>query len=270
MGIKKMQLPVLEKTISIIVDDYNKGDYDTSLKLLRDKVYKVKNTQVSYRTINHWAQEGILNEDERTIDDRKWRTFSLLELFWLNIVVKLRSFGMPLHPILKCKHEMFTEIADGFSKLDFAFIHCARITLHDLFLVVFYDGKSYILTREDLEQNEIDNRAMFDSYLLINFNHLFSNLIPSAPEGAFKTFSESRTVLKKSEKEIVDVIRNSDISHVKVYKKNGKIDRYEKTRMISNTDNLWQDGKDIPYGTITMKRQDGKNICLEITESKKS
>ncbi|MBT4288361.1 MAG: MerR family transcriptional regulator [Deltaproteobacteria bacterium] len=270
MGIKKLQLPVLDKTTSIIVADYIKGDYNTSIKLLRNKVYKVKNTQVSYRTINHWAQEGILNEEERTIEDRKWRTFSLLELFWLNIVVKLRSFGMPLNPILKCKQEMFMELEDGFTNLDFAFFHCARITHYDLFLVVFYDGDSYILTREDLEQNEIENRDIFDSYLLINFNRLFFNSIPSAPAGAFTTFSDFRTVLKKSEKEIVDVIRDNEISHVKVYKKSGKIDRYEKTRVISNTDNLWKDGKDIPFGTITMKRKDGKITYLEITESKKS
>ena len=268
MGEIRIYIEGLKRAMALILNEYNQGVYGKSLKLLRTKFYKMKNTEIQYRTVNHWTQAGILSED-RADDDLSWRGFSLLDLFWLNIVVKMRSFGMLMKPIQKCKNELFQEIDKGFTKFDFVFIHCARIELYDLYLVILYDGTPLILTKEDIEQNERDQKEMFDAYLTINLNNMFPKLIPNAPEGAFKTFSEFRTHLNKPEKEVIDVLRDDEVSHVEVHKKNGEIEKFSKTRVIESTDNLWQELMNTPFGHIKIKRQDGKNVFIEIKESKK-
>ncbi|MBU0472084.1 MAG: MerR family transcriptional regulator, partial [Nanoarchaeota archaeon] len=52
---------------------------------------------VSYRQINHWTEQGLI-DDTRT-KDSKWRKFSLIDLVWIHIIRELKEFGFPNNKI---------------------------------------------------------------------------------------------------------------------------------------------------------------------------
>ncbi len=205
-----IQAPEFKKNKDTILNEFKNGEYSVSLERLKEETYKVKNTDVQYRTINHWTQIGILSQG-RSDEDRSWRSFSLIDLFWSSIVVKLRSFGMPLKPILLCKECLFTEIISGFTWLDFACLHCARIEGDILYLVVFDDGESVLLTRADIELNEEAQKSLFESYITINMNLMFLRMIPKAPKGAFQRFSDIKATLNEPETQVIKALREDEV-----------------------------------------------------------
>ena len=47
---------------------------------------------ISSRVLNHWYEMGIITDDRE--NKKRWKKFSVSELVWIRIVLKLRNFGL--------------------------------------------------------------------------------------------------------------------------------------------------------------------------------
>ena len=78
----------------------------TLLEDSRRRRFELKDTEQTYRTINHWCKMGLI-DDSRT-NTQGWRKFSIVELALISIISTLRNFGIPLGTIKVVKEKLFT------------------------------------------------------------------------------------------------------------------------------------------------------------------
>ena len=79
------------------------------------KNLSVASTGLSYRIINSWENQGLIDIDR--INMAQWRKFSFIDFVWLRIIADLRTFGFPLEKLLKVKEAFFNKNAVGMSLL---------------------------------------------------------------------------------------------------------------------------------------------------------
>ena len=73
-------------------------------KLIEDRFY-VSNTGISYRTINHWNEKGLIRCNRK--NEGGDRRFSFADFVWIKIVDELRSFGVSIPTIKKITDEIY-------------------------------------------------------------------------------------------------------------------------------------------------------------------
>lgn len=76
-------------------------------KLIEDRFY-VSNTGISYRTINHWNEKGLIRCSRK--NEGGDRRFSFADFVWIKIVNELRSFGVSIPTIKKITDEIYTHL----------------------------------------------------------------------------------------------------------------------------------------------------------------
>ena len=90
----------------------------------------------SPRVLNNWVKNGLVKVDEN--DKGKVKRFDRLESIWLNIVVELRDFGLPLDSIARTRKILFDYQLKGFSLFKFQVLNC--ILRKPQTLVVYKNG----------------------------------------------------------------------------------------------------------------------------------
>lgn len=68
---------------------------------LNEKHFTKKDFPVTYKTMHVWAREGLFPEEKA--EERDWRRFSFIEYVWMNLIIRLKSFGMSTESILMAK-----------------------------------------------------------------------------------------------------------------------------------------------------------------------
>ncbi len=72
------------------ISAYNKyrdaGGKNEDSNILNEKKYAIKDTDASYRSINHWSSLGLL-DDVREDNNKGWRKFSIIDIVWLRILI---------------------------------------------------------------------------------------------------------------------------------------------------------------------------------------
>jgi DNA-binding transcriptional MerR regulator len=69
-------------------------------------------TGVPYRSINHWENAGLIDNDRG--EARSWRRFSFVEFIWIRMIDEMRKVGLPMDTIKAVKQSLFqpASIAD--------------------------------------------------------------------------------------------------------------------------------------------------------------
>lgn len=101
--------------------------YNERVPRFRDSVRPIKVTGQSYRAINNWESNGLL-ENARP-QKSGWRRFNLKDLVWIRIISDLRSFGYPLKKLKlvkdrlwmaeEGKESLLDQLILSFTKLDY-------------------------------------------------------------------------------------------------------------------------------------------------------
>ena len=143
-----------------------------SKKSLSDQIHKIGEEKLSSRVLNHWYEVGILKDDRP--DGKGWKKFSISELIWIKIVVKLRSFGLDLARIRKVKEEIdFYNSKENISKcplLDFHIL-LALGTSIPVKLIVFESGEATV--KRQIEIDMANQMGMItEDYISIDLNKL--------------------------------------------------------------------------------------------------
>lgn len=76
------------------------------IERLNEKHFTKKDFDVTYKTMHVWAKEGLLTDQKE--DERDWRRFSFVEYAWMNIIIKLKNFGLSTEKILLTKKVLAT------------------------------------------------------------------------------------------------------------------------------------------------------------------
>jgi DNA-binding transcriptional MerR regulator len=104
--------------INRFLQSISKSDYNTVPEKLLEKVfqkeYTLKSLDISARTLQSWYDSKLLPYD---ILNEKRHRFNFVELFWLNMIIDLRKFGLPLNTIRIVKSQLLREFSlDEFIK----------------------------------------------------------------------------------------------------------------------------------------------------------
>lgn len=86
--------------------------------IITEKVYKVKDIEVSTRTIHHWKKEGLLFEEQVKTEKNLMMKFSLSEYFWIKVIQKCRDFGLSINQIKKIKEDIVDKVKSYDEKLE--------------------------------------------------------------------------------------------------------------------------------------------------------
>ena len=146
---------------------------DKPIKIfLSEQTHKIGEERLSSRVLNHWYAAGVLKDDRP--NGKGWKKFSISELIWIGIVIKLRGFGLDLARIKKVKEEIdiYTTSYDisQCPLLDFH-IFLAMSSPIPVKLIVFESGEANIKRQVDID---IANQSglLTEDFITIDLNKL--------------------------------------------------------------------------------------------------
>lgn len=79
---------------------------DLQKRYIDAKPFSLKDTGITHRLVTYWGEKGLLPKNP--ID--KWRKFNLVELVWIRVIAKLRSFNVGIDVIAEIKNELFEDL----------------------------------------------------------------------------------------------------------------------------------------------------------------
>ena len=97
---------------------------DLSEKILESN-YNPGELGLKPRWVVHWEEKGLfLNNTSKG----KWHSFNLIEAFWIKILLKFRSYHLPLDSIKEIKDQLVYDLGDANEELK-NIIHAAALSL---------------------------------------------------------------------------------------------------------------------------------------------
>ena len=248
-------------------DSFDSGlsDYLTSAegKKISDFLNKKRRINISesghsYRVINNWESKGLIQAERDT--EGGWRRFSLLDIFWVEIISILRSFGLSLDAINIIKKYVMPTNSSIYRKIFEYYVACSTARKEDVVMVVYEDYTVDIALISEL-QAAIGLGTIPLVYICIGFNEIRKRINPKAE---IPNFYNIRIQLTKEELNILDKIASKKFSSINIKLKNGKVNIIEATKIsdaitneqiLKNMRKILADGD---YQTIVLTMQDGK------------
>ena len=131
---------------------------------------------ISSRVLNHWYEMGIITDDRE--NKKSWKKFSVSELVWVRIVLKLRNFGLDLKRIKQVKEQIHLySNKESFCKcplLDF-YILVAISSSIPIKFIVFESGQAEIVRQQDIDiANQLS--LLKEDFISIDLNKLLDNM----------------------------------------------------------------------------------------------
>ncbi|RYC50436.1 hypothetical protein [Flagellimonas olearia] len=112
-------------------------------RFLKKPKYSKVDLDLSYRIINHYKTFGLIDGN---FNSGKWLKVNSYQFIWIQIIVKLRTWGVSLKKISLLKENLFTkshvgsiDLASYINKSFEEEIIQAIINKNDLYLLVFMD-----------------------------------------------------------------------------------------------------------------------------------
>ncbi len=232
-----------------------KKQRNNPVNFLTEKKFTIKDTDSSYRVINHWSSLGLF--DDQRVENKGWRKFNLVDMVWLRVLMELRTFGLSLDK-MKAGYQSLNEKAAIF---EFGIASC--MMRRGMNLIVFSDGHVEITSNNAIAVSESISYLKETSYLIINLNRCLERIFPS------KDFSPRLNTVELSEKEIsvLAELRISDPNSVNIFMKNGDLNLMEvKTTYKEDISKLSDILNSVAFGEFTLKKEDGKIVYIEKTK----
>lgn len=230
------------------------------INLLTKKRFTIKDTDITYRVINHWSSLGLL-DDARSGDGNGWRKFSVVDMTWLRILMELRKFGVPLEKI-KVGHSSLKK--NGNQILERGIVLC--MLRKGINLIIFSDGVIEVVPKDAVSTSESIGYFNEPSYLVVNLNNCLKQVFPD------KDFSPKLDTFEISDKEIMVLaeMRSGEFDEVSVQMTNGDINRIDtKINHVGEIGKLSDILNKVSHGNFTIKKAGGKISFIESVKKKK-
>lgn len=269
---KKKAYELLRASLYVPFSFPDWGEYD-EYKLMREKlrerIYTVKDTEATYRVINHWEESGLMpegvNEENREKEGR-WRTFTLVELAWLKVVSRLRDFNLSLERIAHAKSQLihWNKVIGYYPSFEYALAQ-ALFSSKDTYVRVLANGMTDLVPTEQIEMDRIISGSK--DMLLISLKSVLAEMGLTFPE------IKNRLELTDEEFELFDEIRHRENDEVTARVKKGKINEIESMYTIMNpSTTLDAHGKakrERMYGHVTFGMEDGDDKSVQVRKKKR-
>lgn len=242
-----------------------KEHFSSTRKALNNKIFTIKDSETTYRTMNHWMAEGLIT-DTRKDNPNGWRRLSYLDLLWLEILSQLREFGFSLEKLRNVHKSLSIEHGKPTYSLEKTF--AAHTTRINICLVVLADGAAGIATEECIAYT--NQRFSYPSYVCIAINPLWRELLGETIERAItKQPMVNDRFLTAEETEVIATLRTAESGDVQIRLKRGEIDRIDIKNKADPKQRVVDLLQSIPFGEIRMKVEAGRIVDTEVTRKKK-
>lgn len=220
---------------------------------------KLNPTEFSYRTINHWENEGIINDNRP--NGKGWRKYSMIDRVWIGVISKLRDFGVSLDKIKLIKEAMeensMGEFENEMTALEAAFI-LAKIHKTQT-LIVITENDEVFITSIDEYINSV-NYGTIKHSIVISLNAIIKDLFPNEDTTPIKN---NLFDLGKKELEILFLIRSGEFSSITVKTQDGEISMYETSRTIEDETRIVDILRKAKHQDINIKMKNGNIVHIE-------
>jgi len=227
------------------------------------KQCRISDTVISYRLINHWEKEGLV-KSSRGENNKGWRYYSLMDLVWLSIVIRLRNFGYSIENIRKSKPTIAAGINEcEYGELEFytATAYVNNVPVYALFFSNFQGEVANLY--EILDSSE--KRGVLD-HISINVNAILQRLFPNKNlKPVYTNFKE----LTEQDDEILETIRDEKVEEIKLSIKNGTPLKMDFTVNEPVDSNIGQLKNKNTYQKIEVTQHKSKTTSVKRTISKK-
>lgn len=230
--------------------------------ILNNKEKKIDRKIFSYRKINHWQKEGLIDFKK---EGNEWLKFSIMDALWLHIIDKLREWGVLLENIKKVKKSL-SRFREETGKQMPLLEYCAFLGLIEkvpLTLIVFSDGSCAPIRYEEYKLNMING---IPDHISINLNRILQEFFPNddlSPE-FYLDFP-----LEQNELMLLDYIRSTKCGQITINYKGGKMERLESVERVDAGKRLSEILKENKYQKIEVIQKDGKIVSIVKKVSKK-
>ena len=161
-------------------------ELEAIIQKLHLPVFSKRDTELTYRAINHYQKLGIIKEIRQ--NKMSWRKFSGYEFIWLDIIVQLRNFGVRLEDILQLRNKLFVEGELG------------------------YIDKARFINRSYFEEIASSIHSDYKLYLIVFSDYTFtfhdSQSLKQWLEKSYKDESNISIPLTKSIRNVWDIIKD--------------------------------------------------------------
>ena len=166
------------------------------IKEFNEQKFTINEENISSRVLNHWYEKGIITDDRE--NKKSWKKFSVSELVWIRIVLKLRHFGLDLKRINQVKEQIhFFSNPKNVSKcplLDFYILVAMSSTIPIKF-IVFESGQAEIVRQHDIDMaNQL--QLISEDFISIDLNKLLNKMFTKKSIRA-DYFNLSKTNIEK-------------------------------------------------------------------------
>lgn len=236
---------------------------DTMHQSLNEPRFPVGSTDVSSRVLHHWEEEGVA-DDPRT-KGQGWRRYSVLEVLWLQIALRLRKFGLPVQSLIRARHTMNeawsgmqTEGDSAITLFEIYVLHATRGI--PVYLLVFEDGTADLATEGQYEVSS----SLFGlgDHVRIEINRIIQDTFPGIdwPEKQ----SELRVSVTKDELNVLSALSSGKYESITVTLSDGKVKTIHSTEDVrgKRIHEILDTGD---FQDIEIKKRDGQIVHLRRT-----
>jgi len=243
-------------------DDRN----STLFKIINEKRNRLDKSKFTYRIINHWQKEGLISDDRPS--GKGWRSYSLMDMVWLNVITELRKFGYSLEKIKLVKESLISPLINHKEKHQLPFLEVyvalALINKEPTYLLVFDNGEALPVTTKEMV-NAIQFKTI-GNHIQISINNILQKIYPKKDlKPRFKTFIK----LSDEEFELMALVRTGNYESITIKNKDGQIERLEATEHLKADERITELLKSGKFQNIEIKQQGGKVVCVKRTIKKK-
>lgn len=247
-------------------------DQDNTLEatsLLEQQDFTVKDTELSYRVLNHWSEVGLIQD--RREEASAWRKLTIKDLLWIKILTKLREYGLSIEKLLKVRAAIFTH-NDPEQTLEFAISGCVAYV--PMFLIVWPDGDAEIESAFWLKGME--TTLNYPDYLRINLNMLWYELTGDEAEPYFDRIKsewhewKNPTQRNKAEAHVLELMRDTQYHKIQVTR-NAERDGYQidASRVVEGAVSISKALHDLQFGEMFIKVANGRPYLTTLTKKRK-
>lgn len=232
-------------------------------KMLNEKKLTIKDTDQTYRLINHWSSLGLIADTRK--GEGEWRKLSILDVVWIHVLVVLRGFGLPHEKLRMTQKTLFARGSQTAMCPFFEFAVAQVLMKREQCLIVFPDGKAAAIDGGLVEVNR--QAFKIDDHICINLNRLASRLFKD------KDFSppyRANVRLSDEEADMLLQMRSGNYESVTVKMKDGHIEMIESTETIEAQTRLVEILQDAAYQDIEVKTKEGKVVSIKRTVKQKT
>jgi hypothetical protein len=237
-------------------------------KMINDKKFRVADTTLSYRQVNHLDNTNVLKDTRK--DKKRWRKFSLKELIFLSIVKELRKYGFRDEQLKPLRNAFFGKKNNELS--DFAI----GIVFIKFQMSLIINNENKVFFFDDMGLRILLGKSQ-KSYLKINLNEVVNEIWEKIGKDRieYRTYEDIMASviddfdLDEKELEIMKLIRNKDYKSITIKRNNKEfIVKGEKTDKFSEKD-LLKIIKEKDFGNINLVKRNGKVVNFKIEDTYK-